>query len=201
MGKSVTVYYNPKNISDAICEEDENTAVRVLLSFALGIMIIMLGDRVDAEWLIGVGLLVLGGGLIMAIPGFHIWKFFMAIFPLMGIACIMNDILKVTGLSKKYALWKNENYPEGYLNGENVQKVVGFFREDNRRERMIDVATRTFIIIRSISLLNVGAVFVGVGASLLFFVDYFGVIFLGTGVMAVVYAIKLIIDMLRKNNY
>ena len=201
VGKIITIYYNPENIADAICEEDENTLARVLLSFGLGIMIFMFGFRVyiksNAQWLMGLGFLVLGGGLMIAIPGFHIWKFVMAIFPLLGIACIMNDILNVTGLSKKYALWKSENYPEGYLKDANAQKVAGFFREDNRGERMIDAATKTVSIIRSIPLLIVGVVFVGVGALLVFFADFFGVIFLGAGVMAVVHAIRSIIDVVR----
>lgn len=201
VGKTVTIYYNPENISDAICEEDENTMARVLFSLGVGIMIIVFGFRVyikkDAGWLMGLGLLILGGGLIMAIPGFHVWKFVMAIFPLLGIAFIIKDISNITGLGKKYALWKNENYPEGYLKDENVQKVAGFFREDNRGERMIDAATKTITIIRSIPLLIIGVVFVGVGALLVFFADFFGFIFWGAGLMAVVYAIKSIIDMLR----
>lgn len=201
VGKTVTIYYNPENISDAICEEEENTMVRVLLSFGLGIMIIMFGFRVyiksDAQWLMGLGLLVLGGGLMIAIPGFHIWKLVMAIFPLLGIACIISDVSRLTGLNKKYASWKNENYPEGYLKDDNVQKVAGFFREDNRGERIINSATKTITIIRSIPLLLVGVVFVGVGALLVFFADFFGFIFLSAGVMAVVYAIRSIIDVLR----
>ena len=117
VGKTITIYYNPENIADAICEEDENTLARVLLSFGLGIMIFVFGFRVyiksNAQWLMGLGFLVLGGGLMIAIPGFHIWKFVMAIFPLLGIAFIIKDISNITGLGKKYALWKNENYPEG----------------------------------------------------------------------------------------
>ena len=90
------------------------------------------------------------------------------------IGLLMNDILNVTGLSKKYALWKSENYPEGYLKDANAQKVAGFFREDNRGERMIDAATKTVSIIRSIPLLIVGVVFVGVRALLVFLADFFG---------------------------
>jgi len=196
IGKSVTIYYNPDNYSDSICLEEEKKSGGLLISDGLGFLVVVLGFIIfeinKAKWVAGLGLVILGGGIIVSVPGFQFWKIILAIFPLVGLFLIWSDIAEKTGLDKKLASWKKKNYPDGFEKPEIIQGVQDYLEENDRKEKVIKNFNRGFSLIGFIPFVVGGIAFIGTGIMLAIF-DFIGYVVIAAGVFMLYIGIKGII--------
>ena len=206
IGKDITIYYNPDNPVDAICQEEKGGTSILLFYVGLGFLLVfigMLGIQTRFKLIpLGIGMLVLGTGMIFSIPGFAVRKIVVLVFPLLGVWMICSSVMEMTGLDKKYLGWKKSKYPHGYPKTWGSQNTGNVLTEENRGEKIVNVAGGIISIASLIPMIIIGVIFFGAGLFIFItavaFDKFVGIVFMGVGSYAVYLSIRNIIFNVKK---
>lgn len=204
IGRGVIIYYNPENPADAICDQENDGTGKLLFFVGLGFLLVFIGIMGVHTRLklipLGTGLTLMGLGMIFSTPGFAVWKVIVLIFPLLGVWMICNSLMEMTGLDKKYMVWKESKYPKGNKQSEWLKDTANY----NRGKKVMNVVGSVVSIASVVKIILLGAIFFGAGLIVLitagFFGMLFGIVFMGVGAFAVYLGIRNVILSVTKKS-
>lgn len=208
IGRGVIIYYNPENPADAICDQENDGTGKLLFFVGLGFLLVfigMMGIHTRLKLIpLGTGLTLLGLGMIFSTPGFAVWKVIVLIFPLLGVWMICSSLMEMTGLDKKYMVWKERNNCKGYKQNRMLQDTEKYLKENNRGKKIVNAAASVVSIASGVKIILLGAIFFGAGLIVLitagFFGMLFGIVFMGVGAFAEYLGIRnVILSVTRKS--
>ena len=202
IGSDVTIYYNPENPADAICAQENDGMGKLLFFVGMGFLLVfigMIGIHTRLKLIpLGTGLTVLGAGMMFSTPGFAIWKAIVIVFPLLGIWMICNSVMEMTGLDKKYMVWKRNHYPDKSKKTERLQDTEIYQKNKHRVKKIIDTTGSVVSIASNIKMILIGIIFFGTGLLVFITAGVFamliGIVFMGAGAYAVYLGIRNILS-------